>query len=286
MVDLPKKKVGIVACSGEELAEGTVTRLAALKVLEQLRPNDTVTICLPLFLAGGQGDRAFARFYPTIAVDGCAERCAARSTELYSGKPAASLVVSDLVAENHLEKTLFKSGFSGARQDKKGFMAYHISTPNKIRMLMYYFEQFLLNPAYLNSSMIDTVGSFISYYGIKHDYINFFNFIKWDEQIITKVLINDYEWETDPETNSTWRIGDGTAAFYNYIYYMVAGFNENDTFRSNQIREGNLNRDEALKLTNNENTPRWDSIQWYCNTIGIDFEKTICKINSITPFYE
>jgi hypothetical protein len=104
MVDLPKKKVGIVSCSGEELAEGTVTRLAALKVLEQLRPNDTVTICLPLFLAGGEGDRLFARFYPTIAVDGCAERCAARATELYSGKPAASLVVSDLVAVNHLEK--------------------------------------------------------------------------------------------------------------------------------------------------------------------------------------
>ena len=57
MVDLPQKKVGIVACSGEELAEGTVTRLAALKVLEQLRPKDTVTICLPLFLAGGEGER-------------------------------------------------------------------------------------------------------------------------------------------------------------------------------------------------------------------------------------
>ncbi len=40
MPDLPKKKVGIVSCSGEELAEGTVTRLAALKVLEHLRPAD------------------------------------------------------------------------------------------------------------------------------------------------------------------------------------------------------------------------------------------------------
>ena len=99
MVDLPKKKVGIVACSGEELAEGTVTRLAALKVLEQLRPTDTVTICLPLFLAGGEGDRAFARFYPTIAIDGCDKRCAAKATELYSGKPAASLVVVDILRE-------------------------------------------------------------------------------------------------------------------------------------------------------------------------------------------
>ena len=102
MVDLPKKKVGIVACSGEELAEGTVTRLAALKVLEQLRPEDTVTICLPLFLAGGEGDRAFAKFYPTIAVDGCELRCARRGTEMYSSKPAASVMVRDLITENDL----------------------------------------------------------------------------------------------------------------------------------------------------------------------------------------
>ena len=104
MPDLPKKKVGIVACSGEELPEGTVTRLAALKVLEQLRPGDTVTICLPLFLAGGEGDRTFARFYPTIAVDGCAQRCAARATEKYSAKPATSLVITDIVAERGLGK--------------------------------------------------------------------------------------------------------------------------------------------------------------------------------------
>jgi hypothetical protein len=104
MPDLPGRKVGIVACSGEELAEGTVTRLAALRVLEQLRPGETVTICLPLFLAGGQGDRAFARFYPTITLDGCDKRCAARATEQLSGKPAASVVVSDLVREAGLDR--------------------------------------------------------------------------------------------------------------------------------------------------------------------------------------
>ena len=102
MVNLPQKKVGIVACSGEELAGGTVTRLAALKVLEQLRPQDTVTICLPLFLAGGEGDRAFARFYPTIALDGCDKRCAAKATEMYSGKPAASVLVTDLMTKREI----------------------------------------------------------------------------------------------------------------------------------------------------------------------------------------
>jgi hypothetical protein len=96
MPELPKRKVGLVSCSGEEMAEGTVTRLATLRVLESLRPDATVTICLPLFLAGGEGDRAFARFYPTIAIDGCEKRCAARGTQMYSAKPAASVVVNEL----------------------------------------------------------------------------------------------------------------------------------------------------------------------------------------------
>jgi len=104
MVDLPKKKVGIVACSGEEIPEGTVTRLAASRVLEQLRPNVTVTICLPLFLAGGEGDRAFAKFYPTIAVDGCELRCAERATAKYSNKPAASIMVRELIEANKLDQ--------------------------------------------------------------------------------------------------------------------------------------------------------------------------------------
>ena len=104
MVDLPKRKVGIIACSGEELPEGTVTRLAALRVLEDLRPNNTVTICLPLFLAGGEGDRAFARFYPTISIDGCELCCAERATEKYSNKPAVSIMVRDLIEENKLDQ--------------------------------------------------------------------------------------------------------------------------------------------------------------------------------------
>ena len=98
MPDLPKRKVGLIACSGEELAEGTVTRRAVRRVLETLRPDETVTLCLPLFLAGGEGERAFARHYPTIAVDGCDKRCAARATEKHSARPAASVVVTAIAA--------------------------------------------------------------------------------------------------------------------------------------------------------------------------------------------
>jgi hypothetical protein len=92
----PRKKVGLISCSGEELPEGTITRRAVRRVLETLRPDETVTLCLPLFLAGGEGERAFARHYPTIAVDGCAKKCAALATEKYSALPAASIVVSEI----------------------------------------------------------------------------------------------------------------------------------------------------------------------------------------------
>jgi hypothetical protein len=117
MSELLERKVGIVSCSGEELAEGTVARLAALKVLNELRPKDTVTICLPLFLAGGAGDRAFARLHPTITVDGCDLRCAARATEQYSNKPAASLVVNEVVSEAGLEKPESRRRLNAAGQE-------------------------------------------------------------------------------------------------------------------------------------------------------------------------
>ena len=99
---LPKKKVGLVSCSGEELPEGTLSRLATLKVLEQLRPNDTVTLCLPLFLAGDDKERAFAKFYPTIAIDGCDKQCAACATEKYSALPSASIVIPEFLAARNL----------------------------------------------------------------------------------------------------------------------------------------------------------------------------------------
>lgn len=99
MVDLPKRKVGLIACSGEELACGTLSRIAVRQVLESLRPDDTVTLCLPLFLAGSEQERGFARLYPTVAVDGCDKQCAKRATEKYSARVAGEVVVDRLLAE-------------------------------------------------------------------------------------------------------------------------------------------------------------------------------------------
>ena len=93
------KKVGIVSCSGEDMPEGTISRIATLEVLLKRKPFDTTTICLPLFIAGGEGDRLFAKNYPTITVDGCEKLCAKKATEKYSGKVTYSINVKDFIKD-------------------------------------------------------------------------------------------------------------------------------------------------------------------------------------------
>lgn len=190
-----------------------------------------------------------------------------------------------ILGENLLETTNFKTGFCGVKPSFSKGHTYSLKTQDKIRMMAYYGKQYLLNPSLVNSSLIDTLDAFKSYYVIKHNNVNLFNYIRWDEKNIIDLLVKDYDWETDPGTNSTWRIGDGTAAFYNFIYYMVAGFTENDTFRSNQVREGDITRQAALQLAMQENAPRWDSLQWYLRTISIDFYYAINKILQIESKY-
>ena len=92
-------KIGVVSCSGEGCVEGTLSRVATRLVLEGLRPDNTITICLPLFLSGEKGERMFAKHFPTIAVDGCEKKCAEKAIEKYSGKTTRSIVVTDLLRE-------------------------------------------------------------------------------------------------------------------------------------------------------------------------------------------
>ncbi|MEO8209862.1 MAG: hypothetical protein ABI840_04845 [bacterium] len=190
-----------------------------------------------------------------------------------------------VMGENPYERTGFKTGFAGVKQKVGATMSYSLSLNEKLKILFFYSKEFILSPGFINASLYDTLRAFASYYIYPHDYVNIFEYLPWEEKSIETLLINQYDWETDPGTITTWRIGDGTAAFYNYIYYMVAGFTENDTFRSNQIREGLITRGNALQRSQEENIPRWESLKWYCGTIGIDFESTIKTINGIKTLY-
>ena len=181
---------------------------------------------------------------------------------------------------NKLENTHFKVGFAGVKPDFEKEKIYDLNTRSKIRLFGFVAVQLLKNPRYINASVWDTLGSFFSRYGLKkEDYIEFYDFFEYDEEGISEHLINSYNWERAKDTDSTWRIGDGTASFYNYIYTSCAGFSENDTFRSNQVREGLLTREEAIELVIRDNRPRAHSIAEYLQTLDIDFDYAITRVN-------
>jgi len=187
---------------------------------------------------------------------------------------------------NPLENTDFKVGFCGVPLKFNKDRIYSLSFLDQLKLFSYVGKNIVKSPNYINQSIFDTFGSFLSRYFVKkEDYYHMFDYYRWDEAEIEDLIINEYKWETAIDTKTTWRIGDGTAGFYNYVYYTVAGFSEYDTFRSNQIREGMISREKALKLINEENIPRYESIKWYLEIIGLNFEDVIQKINNIPKLY-
>jgi len=187
---------------------------------------------------------------------------------------------------NALENTDFKVGFSGIDFDFDKKTIYSLSILNQFKLFARIGTNIITNPSYVNSSVWDTLGSFgARYIAPKRDYYHIFDYLLWDEDLINRTIIDEYNWEVAEDSKSTWRIGDGTAAFYNYVYYTVAGFSEFDTFRSNQIREGMITRDEGMQFISYENLPRYESMKWYFELIGIDFESTIKIVNKIPKLY-
>ena len=186
---------------------------------------------------------------------------------------------------NPLEVTHFKAGFLGVPPD---FAEKRVYAQGAIKQLRYQFlrlRAMLQNPGYLNRSLWDTLsGEYYRSFTGKSDYFHIFDYWRWDERQVDDILAQ-YDWEKAPDTNATWRIGDGTAAFYNYIYYTVAGFTEHDTFRSNQIREGDLTREAALERVTDENRPRYPNIKWYLDAVGVDFKQAIRVVNAIPRLY-
>ncbi|MGQ0727855.1 glucosamine 6-phosphate synthetase [Acidovorax sp.] len=186
---------------------------------------------------------------------------------------------------NPLEVTHFKAGFLGVPPDFEEKRVYSHGAMKQLRYQFLRLRAMLQSPGYFNSSLWDTLsGEYYRSFTKKTDYHHIFDYWRWDEKQIDDTLAG-YDWEKAPDTKTTWRIGDGTAAFYNYVYYTVAGFTEHDTFRSNQIREGDLTRAEALEMVQEENMPRYPNIKWYLDALGMDFKEVIRVVNEIPKLY-
>lgn len=187
---------------------------------------------------------------------------------------------------NPLETTHFKSGFLGVPPDFAEDKVYTNGAMKQMRYQYLRLRAMAKSPGYFNSSLWDTMsGEYYRSFHAKTDYFHIFDYWTWEERVVDQCLAM-YDWEKAPDTNTTWRIGDGTAAFYNYVYYTVAGFSEHETFRSNQIREGQISRAEALVRIEDENRPRYANMKWYLDAVGLDFADTIRVVNAIPRMYE
>jgi glutamine---fructose-6-phosphate transaminase (isomerizing) len=186
---------------------------------------------------------------------------------------------------NPLEVTHFKAGFLGVPPDFEEKRVYINGISKQMNYQWLRFKAMLQSPGYFNRSLWDTLsGEYYRSFTEKSDYYHIFDYWRWDEVVCDETL-KQYDWEKAPDTNTTWRIGDGTAAFYNYLYYTIAGFTEHDTFRSNQVREGQLTREEALELVKDENRPRYQNVRWYLDALGMDFKEVIQQVNAIPRLF-
>ena len=178
---------------------------------------------------------------------------------------------------NQLENEEFKWGYCGGISDgTPGGVIHDLSLKGRAHILAYYGLNYLKNPSYFNQSFLDTAFAyFVTYMQPHPDFRYLWHYVPWIEKDIVDTLIGHYGWETEPGAKQSWRTDDGTSPWYNFIYYTMGGFTENDTFRSNQIREGLMTRDTAWRLAWEENKPRPDTMKWYFDAIGVDMERAL-----------
>lgn len=186
---------------------------------------------------------------------------------------------------NELEREEFKAGYCGVKNADPGGVIHDYAWIDKFRLLFYYSRQFLLNRSYLNSSLWSSFLGYLITYIVPHDYIYIWHYVPWEEKKIISILKNTYNWEGDLESGATWRVDDGSPGFYNYIYCQIQGFTENDSFRSRQIREGMITRNMALELVYKENKPRYQSLNWYFKSIGVEGDSVLKMIDAIPKKY-
>ena len=188
-------------------------------------------------------------------------------------------------AGNLIEDAPYKTGLMGVAQDDHGNTLTGMSLRNKVGMLGYFAKNYARNPAYFNESLLDTANAFYQAFVVKDDFQYLFHYLPWREEVIVDTIRREYDWEIATDTTTTWRIGDGTAPFYNYIYQTIAGFTEDEVLLANMIREDLITREEAMRRAAEYAKPRWPSIREYAQLIGFSAEEALQVINAAPKLY-
>jgi glutamine---fructose-6-phosphate transaminase (isomerizing) len=182
---------------------------------------------------------------------------------------------------NQYEREEFKAGLCGVADADPGGVIHDLSLGGKIKMAQYYIRQFATNTSYINNSIVDTAWAYWCTYFLPHQYLYLYHYIPWNEQVIIATLKEECNWQSPNDNPATWRIDDASPAFYNYIYYQIQGFTEHDSLRSHQIRQGEIDREQALNIVYQENQPRYGALKWYFDAIKLDGDMVLSVIDKM-----
>ncbi len=183
-----------------------------------------------------------------------------------------------------IESTHFKSALSGGSASKvpgTGAVAYRLNAISLLRMSISYLR-LIKNASASRTKLFNLLvrGAYY-YYFEKHPFIHFFGYEKWDEKLLNDKL-NQYGWIAN-ERNALqkWRMGDATSPLYNFLYLVTIGFTENDAFKSNQVREGHIDRSHAISTCIEENKVDFLGITNYLQIIGFPPEEFWSEISAM-----
>lgn len=155
-----------------------------------------------------------------------------------------------------LEKTSFKNEFFKTRFNKKvmGMASEFFSN-------RFYFEPSFI-PMYIrdyfhDDSHLHPLSPWLKLLYGKVKIVEFFDYVKWDEKEIQNTIETKLKWKKPKDVKSSWRFDCLVHSFKDYFYLNSVGFTERDDLLSNMIREGMVNREEALqKLTDDYENQR------------------------------
>ncbi|MBN1582134.1 MAG: ATPase [Anaerolineae bacterium] len=100
-------------------------------------------------------------------------------------------------------------------------------------------------------------------------WVEMFNYIEWNEQEILSRIRNELGWEGPANIKSTWRFDCRVKHLVDLMYVKTLGLTDKDDFYAKVVREGLMDRADALERLEKENALYPDEIRTLLEQAGI-----------------
>ncbi|TKJ38356.1 ATPase [candidate division LCP-89 bacterium B3_LCP] len=104
----------------------------------------------------------------------------------------------------------------------------------------------------------------------KLTFLDLFHYIPWKEDEVLERIQEELGWDYPRDLDSSWRFDCRIAHLKDYMYLKTLGITEKDDFYAKMIREGMIERDEAIQRVSKENKLHLNLIHDLFSQLSID----------------